>query len=59
MNLEDQYRFELEAFQVDRGDTRVILACTRNGCPWLIEIDEPTTLAELNQRAAEHTEVCR
>lgn len=50
-------RFEIERGPRRRGGVVVILRCTR--CAWEFETLEPITLAELVQRAEEHTEVCR
>lgn len=55
MELEDEYRFEVEA--MDAYAPEIWLNCTR--CSWVAEIEGRITLAELNQRAAEHAEVCR
>lgn len=53
MDLEDQQRF-----QVEPADSAYIwLTCER--CLWQAEVAGPETLAELNQRADEHAEVCR
>lgn len=55
MDLEDQYRFSFPMLTLD--DTGAYLACDR--CHWEHEIQSGETLAELNLRADEHTEVCR
>lgn len=66
MELEDQHRFQVEAMGWNYDGATVTLACTR--CKWYADYDqpsgpnetyEPLTLADLNQRAQEHTEVCR
>lgn len=58
MDLEDQQRFQVEAINPFRGTPDLSLRCTR--CVrWATHIDHPLTLAELNQRADEHTEACR
>jgi hypothetical protein len=57
VDLEDQQRFQLILFATFGGDVQVWLHCER--CSWQSQIDDPLTLAELNQRADEHTEVCR
>lgn len=57
MELEDQYRFTVEAINPFRGTPDISLRCTRCG-RWATHIDRPITLADLNQRATEHTEVC-
>jgi hypothetical protein len=54
---DDMQRFEIERGPRRRGGVVVILRCTR--CAWEFETLEPITLAELVQRAEEHTEVCR
>lgn len=53
MTTEDQQRFKLE---INFWDHVVVLLCPR-GCALMLTGDE--TLAELNRRAGEHTEVCR
>lgn len=55
MEREDQYRFSFPMLRLD--DPGAYLACDR--CPWEHEIENDETLAELNDRAAEHAEVCR
>ena len=57
MNLEDQQQFTVEAIGDYLGEAETWLTCSR--CAWTAEIDKALTLAELNQRADEHTEVCR
>jgi hypothetical protein len=56
MELEDQYRFEVDVM-VEYGGVTLDLTCRR--CGWVCQPDSPITLAELNQRADEHAEVCR
>lgn len=56
MDLEDQYRFQVEAHPWQE-QASVTLTCDR--CVWTAIIDDPLTLADLNQRAQAHTEVCR
>lgn len=56
MDLEDQYRFQVEAVAGEEADI-VLLTCDR--CRWDADITSTITLADLNQRADEHTEVCR
>ena len=53
MSPDDMQRFEIGA---DRED-RMWIACGR--CPWNVDVEPPLSLAELVQRAEEHTEVCR
>lgn len=53
MSPEDQQRF-----YVDPADDGALIWLTCERCLWQAEL-EPLTLAELNQRADEHTEVCR
>jgi hypothetical protein len=58
---EDMQRFEIEGSGSEVWSSVTIW---HRDCPsgWLTTIDtleEPTTLAELVQRAGEHTEVCR
>lgn len=53
MKLEDQQRFEVDAEMC----AEMWLSCER--CNWGADIEGPITLAELNRRADEHTEVCR
>lgn len=55
MDLEDQYRFSFPMLRLD--DQGAYLQCDR--CHWAHEIESGETLAELNLRADEHTEVCR
>jgi hypothetical protein len=50
-------RFEITPVGLHGGDATVQLACDR--CGWNIWLDDPLSLAELVQRADEHTEVCR
>jgi hypothetical protein len=57
MDLEDQHRFTIEALGDYLGEARIELACTR--CAWTAEINDLIALAELEQLADEHTEVCR
>lgn len=53
---EDQRRFTVEG--ATRWDDGVIwLNCDR--CEWTVTLEDAPTLAELNQRADEHAEVCR
>ncbi len=53
---EAQYRFEVGAVITSGPDLSV--RCTR--CHrWAVHIDRPITLAELNDRAQKHAEVCR
>lgn len=47
-------RFEVEP----DGDNGTLLSCTRCEA-WTVWLTEPLSLAELVQRADEHTEVCR
>jgi hypothetical protein len=49
-------RFEVQGWG-DRDGGHIQLSCTRCGADWWIA--ELLTLAELVQRADEHTEVCR
>lgn len=56
MKLEDQQRFQVEGGAVCE-DAQIWITCER--CGWVAVLDEPIPLAELNQRAEEHTEVCR
>ena len=48
-------RFEARGHS--REDAQLLLSCER--CGVITVSDEPLTLAELVQRADEHTEVCR
>jgi hypothetical protein len=51
-------RFQIEPGPIRREGPTVLLWCTR--CEtWTAETDDPLSLAELVQRADEHTEVCR
>jgi hypothetical protein len=50
---EDMQRFVIE---VEAYGNELALTCRR--CDWTSWPDEPITLAELVQRAGEHTEVC-
>lgn len=56
MSPEDMQRFEIESVIGDAGQSVIDVYCP--ACRWHAEIDAPT-LAELVQRAEEHTEVCR
>lgn len=56
MDLEDQHRFQVEAQQF-MGESGLTLSCDR--CSWTAILDSPLSLADLEQRADEHTEVCR
>jgi hypothetical protein len=58
MNLEDQYRFTIQAVSLSGAPADLSLHCDRCG-RWTVHIAEPRTLAELEQRADERTEVCR
>ena len=49
-------RFEVEVVVGDLGQTVIDIYCP---CRWHAEVEQPCTLAELVQRADEHTEVCR
>jgi hypothetical protein len=53
---EDQHRFDLMA-DLNEDGSWITIACDR--CQWTADIEDPITLAELNDRASEHTEVCR
>jgi len=53
---EGRTRFEVRG-AATYEDPQLVLECER--CRWDATIDDPPTLAELNQRADEHTEVCR
>lgn len=44
-------------FYFQRGEPETWLI--HRGCPWMAEVDDLDDLAELVQRATEHTEVCR
>lgn len=57
MDLEDQHRFQVEPIVVRTGAANVWLTCDH--CRWIAVYSEPLTLADLNRRADEHTEVCR
>jgi len=52
---DDMQRFEARGHS--REDAQLLLSCER--CGVITVSDEPLTLAELVQRADEHTEVCR
>lgn len=56
MDLEDQYRFQVEAHTWQERAS-VTLTCDR--CVWTAIIDDPISLRDLNERAQEHAEVCR
>jgi hypothetical protein len=63
---EDQYRFQISAtgaaHTVVSGiypDVVIWLECGRCPWQWAAEANHPVTLADLNDRASEHTEVCR
>ena len=57
MSPEDMQRFQVEVYPHDLRDHEIGMSCTR--CEWGTFVAEPTTLAELVQRAEEHGEVCR
>ncbi len=57
MDLEDQQRFTVKPF-AEFEDATLSLVCDRCGDRWA-EFDGPVALAELNQRADQHAEVCR
>lgn len=57
MDLEDQHRFQVEAMAVPTDVGLIWISCDR--CGWHAEIDDPISLADLELRADEHTEVCR
>jgi hypothetical protein len=63
MELEDERRFEVYAAGWNYGGATLCIACKR--CDWRWESDCPdggggeVTLADLDLRADEHTEVCR
>jgi hypothetical protein len=50
-------RFEIEPALLEHYTDGLILLCRR--CEWKFETADVLTLAELVQRADEHTEVCR
>ena len=50
-------RFGIAPVAITRGGVTIHLWCER--CGWNAWQDDETTLAELVQRAEEHTEVCR
>lgn len=53
-------RFTVEAISPYGPYGGVADISLRHDCvTWAVHIDRPITLAELNRRAAEHTEVCR
>jgi hypothetical protein len=54
---EDQYRFQVEPVVVRTGRSHLWLSCDR--CRWFAAFGDPISLADLNDRASEHTEVCR
>lgn len=56
MDLEDQHRFQVEGL-ASCEDAQLVLSCHRCAHQWVF--DGPLNLAELDQRADEHTEVCR
>jgi hypothetical protein len=58
MELEDQYRFDVQAITPYGGVADISLRCTRCG-KWATHIDRPISLRDLNERAQEHAEVCR
>lgn len=60
MDLEDQQRFHVEAIE-ERDGPAIALDCARCRLTtgWQARFDLALTLAELNQRADEHAEVCR
>lgn len=57
MNPDDMQRFEIEPALVGHYLDGLIVRCRR--CEWTFETADVLTLAELVQRAEEHTEVCR
>lgn len=60
MSPDDMQRFELGVlYGGEYGTDQILITCER--CGWDAELDtaEHPTLAELVQRADEHTEVCR
>jgi hypothetical protein len=57
MDLEDQYRFDVEAEPARDDIANLTLACDR--CTWMAYLDNPLSLRDLNERAQEHAEVCR
>jgi hypothetical protein len=57
MSPEDMQRFSAAPLAIPYEDAVLWLTCSQ--CGWDAEIDVAPTLAELVQRADEHTEVCR
>lgn len=59
MSPDDMQRFRIYAVPLARGGET--LGITHDECParWWAQVDDFTSLAELVQRADEHTEVCR
>lgn len=51
-------RFQASAISLSAAPSDISLRCLRCG-RWTSHIERPLTLAELVQRADEHTEVCR
>lgn len=57
MSPEDMQRFQVDAMAYPTECADVVLTCDL--CGHTTEINGQQTLAELVQRAEEHTEVCR
>ena len=57
MSPDDMQRFQI--YVTPAGSLHI--GVMHDGCPdhWYAEVEDFTTLAELVQRADEHTEVCR
>lgn len=53
---ENRQRFEVYG-DMNADGSWLTISCDR--CTWYADVEDPLTLAELNQRADEHTEVCR
>ena len=56
MRVADQHRFQIEA-AAGTEDAQLWITCDR--CDWIAVYDEPVSFADLEERADEHTEVCR
>jgi len=56
MSPYDMQRFQITG-DMNADGSWIEISCDK--CRWYAEIEDPLTLAELVQRADEHTEVCR
>lgn len=56
MSEPDEERFHIDAVCTTWDVQYLTLECIL--CPWIIELEPPMPLTELNRRAAEHEQVC-